>query len=393
MNNIKKIIGFSSFPIALTLITFILFLNGAKLPRPMTLPYISYTFFIIGMLLGIRFNKSKVFFLSLILGASQLLLSNSSLILGSLTKQPDISDILSFLIPINILLFSVLKERGIFTLWGKVKFGAIIVQALFVRLLLDPPNHNLRSLISYKTVNASLIDTISMPQISILLFIIVLVFLAVRLYLNPTLTESTLTGVAILTFSAILTRGHTAGLNLFFAAAGLMLIISLVEASYSMAYQDELTGLPSRRSLEEAMLKLGSKYAIAMVDIDFFKKFNDTYGHDIGDKVLQKVAGNLMEAGIGGRAFRYGGEEFTILFPNKTQAEVFPLLEELRKAIAKEKHAYKKKNKASSRKLGVTVSIGIAEKNDKYTTPEEVIQAADKALYRAKKNGRNCVSK
>lgn len=395
MNNVRKIIGLLIIPIALTLITLILFLNGAKLPKPMTLPYISYAFFSIGMMLGIRFNKSKVFFLSLMLAVSQFLLANGPKLFHDIAIQPDISDILSFLIPINILLFSLSKERGIFSLWGKIKFGILIVQALLVRLLLDPPNHDLRNLISFKLTSASFISNIPVPQSSLLLFIILLAFLCVRLYLNPTLMESTLVGVTVMVFAGVLTRAHAAGPNLFFAAAGLLLVISLLETSHSMAYRDELTGLPSRRSLEEAMMKLGNKYSIAMLDIDFFKKFNDSYGHDIGDKVLKNVAASLMEADIGGRAFRYGGEEFTILFPNKSQAEVIPMLEELRKGIAKEKHSYKKKNKdkSATKKLGVTVSIGIAEKNERYRTPEEVIQAADKALYRAKKNGRNCVSK
>jgi diguanylate cyclase (GGDEF)-like protein len=397
MKGIKKIVRFLGLPIALIIVTGILFLNKPSLPKSLVLvlPYIAYAFYIIGIILGVRFNKSRVFFLCLILGIAQFSLSGGSSIFRSATRQADISDIISFLIPINILLFSITRERGILTLWGRVKFGAVIIQALLVRLLIDPPNHDLRALISHKIINAGFLNSINMPQISMLLYFAVLVVLCVRLYSNPTLINSTLVGVVLLTFIGILTRAYAVGLSLFFAAAGLLLVISLLEISYNMAYRDELTGLPSRRSLEESMLKLGSKYSIAMLDIDFFKKFNDTYGHNIGDKVLQRVAMYLMESDTGGKAFRYGGEEFTILFPNKTQAEVVPLLEELRKAIAKDKHAYKKKAKdrAVTKKLGVTVSIGVAEKNEKFKTAEEVIQAADKALYRAKKNGRNCVSK
>jgi len=166
-----------------------------------------------------------------------------------------------------------------------------------------------------------------------------------------------------------------------------------------MAYRDELTGVPARRALKESMMKLGGKYSIAMIDIDFFKKFNDTYGHDTGDKVLQMVASSLEQIAGGGKAFRFGGEEFTILFPNKTREEVIPELEELRKDIAKQKYNYRKKKKVTgkdkviSKQLGVTISIGVAEKNENYKTAEEVLKAADKALYKAKKNGRNCVCK
>jgi diguanylate cyclase (GGDEF)-like protein len=147
------------------------------------------------------------------------------------------------------------------------------------------------------------------------------------------------------------------------------------------------------------MMKLGGKYTIAMIDIDFFKKFNDTYGHNTGDEVLQMVASSLGQIAGGGKAFRFGGEEFTILFANKTREEVIPYLEELRKNIANQKHAYRKKKKVAgkdkvvSKQLGVTISIGVAEKNENYKTAEEVLKAADKALYKAKKNGRNCVCK
>ena len=86
---------------------------------------------------------------------------------------------------------------------------------------------------------------------------------------------------------------------------------------YHKAYLDELTNLPTRRALKEEMLKLGNRYTIAMLDIDHFKKFNDTYGHTVGDQVLKFTAALMKSTGGGGKAFRYGGEEFVIIFPGK----------------------------------------------------------------------------
>ena len=100
-----------------------------------------------------------------------------------------------------------------------------------------------------------------------------------------------------------------------------------------MAYRDQLTGLSARRALNEALQRVGGQYTVAMVDIDHFKKFNDRYGHDIGDQVLRMVAAKLAEVGGGGRAFRYGGEEFTILFPGRAVDESLPYLERIRKAV------------------------------------------------------------
>jgi len=146
-------------------------------------------------------------------------------------------------------------------------------------------------------------------------------------------------------------------------------------------------------------MKLSGKYSVAMVDIDFFKKFNDTYGHDVGDQVLKMVAQVMKGVNGGGKPFRYGGEEFTIIFPGKSVNEAMSYLEELREKIEKspfsqkDKNKNKKKRKTNGKILHVTVSMGVAEKNDKNKKSDEVLTAADKALYRAKKKGRNCVSK
>jgi diguanylate cyclase (GGDEF)-like protein len=402
MNNTIKIMKFLSLPMALIATAYILFLNISRLPMSSTLmlQYLSYVFFIIGMLLGLRFNKSKVFFLCLLLGISQMLLSKDLFILPFIqSKLPYITDFLSLLIPVNILLFSLFKERGIFTIWGKIKFGFIFIQILLIWLLISPPDDGLRTLINYRLIDFDFIDIISIPQISSLLFLLILLALCTKLYYNPTLAESSLIGVVIVTFIGLNLKDNFIGLNIFYATAGLILVLSVVETSYSMAYRDELTGIPARRALKESMMKLGSKYTIAMIDIDFFKKFNDTYGHDTGDDVLQMVASNLALIGGGGKAFRFGGEEFTILFANKTREEVIPQLEELRKIISKQKHAYNKNRKVNgkdtvvTKMLSVTISIGVAEKSEKYKTADEVLKAADKALYRAKKNGRNCVCK
>ena len=165
-----------------------------------------------------------------------------------------------------------------------------------------------------------------------------------------------------------------------------------------MAYIDELTGIPARRALREMLMKLGNKYVIAMLDIDFFKKFNDTYGHDVGDEVLKLVASNLANVSGGGRAFRYGGEEFTIVFPGKTIAEVIPHLEKLREQVSKAGYTKKptknsKAKKRSTKQIFVTISIGVSERNTQNKSSSEVMKASDNALYRAKKKGRNCVSK
>ncbi len=176
----------------------------------------------------------------------------------------------------------------------------------------------------------------------------------------------------------------------------------VVVDSYFLAYRDELTTLPSRRALNQLALSLGRKYTLAMLDIDHFKKFNDTYGHDIGDQVLKLVASKLAQVKGSGRVFRYGGEEFTIVFAGKSVAQAKPALEAVRQAVAnykivirqaerKTKQARAAKKNSQMHTVSVTISIGLAARTSKLNF-EQSLKLADQALYRAKKSGRNKVS-
>jgi len=155
--------------------------------------------------------------------------------------------------------------------------------------------------------------------------------------------------------------------------------------------------------MNEFLLKVGRRYTVAMVDVDHFKKVNDNHGHDVGDQVLRMVSTCLRRVSGGGRAYRYGGEEFAVIFPNKDIDRALPHLEELRETISragfvvrgrkrsKQNPEAQKGKSAGKARLQVTVSIGVAARNDKNTTPQQLIKAADQALYRAKKGGRNQV--
>lgn len=164
-----------------------------------------------------------------------------------------------------------------------------------------------------------------------------------------------------------------------------VVIILLMMRSYRLAYYDELTAIPNRRALFEAANRLGGRYSVAMGDIDFFKKFNDTHGHDVGDLVLKMVAKKLSKVKGGGKAFRYGGEEFTIVFDGKSASESEKYLEEVRKSVESSSLVHKGK------RLAVTVSLGVSNRDDKSREFEQVMKSADEALYKAKELGRNRV--
>jgi len=214
-------------------------------------------------------------------------------------------------------------------------------------------------------------------------------------------------GALVAFFLAVIWGESPGDYSSFMTAAGAILVAALLNESHQLAFNDALTGLPGRRALEERMRSLGATYSIAMVDVDKFKQFNDTHGHDIGDQVLKLVGGRLAQVGGGGVAYRYGGEEFSVLFPGVDIDAAAGEVESIRGAIEKYRMTVraadrpKKSDEGEKRRgaggsekiLSVTVSIGLAAPGEELRTPQQVIKAADEALYRAKQGGRNRVSR
>ena len=218
---------------------------------------------------------------------------------------------------------------------------------------------------------------------------------------RQTVIQSSLVWTLVAAFLAL--NGDGPRTTVYLATGGLVLIVSLIETSHRMAFSDELTGLPSRRALTDALIRLPEMYTIAMIDIDHFKKLNDEHGHAAGDQVLRLIGSTLTRTEGGGRPFRYGGEEFAVLFPGKSSDEALPYLEDLRETIEASSFTVRGRDRPKVRpdkpirssggrkKLSITVSIGVAEPEEIGVDPEDVIRAADQALYRAKRGGRNRV--
>jgi diguanylate cyclase (GGDEF)-like protein len=181
----------------------------------------------------------------------------------------------------------------------------------------------------------------------------------------------------------------------------IVVLLALAEASYRLAYTDELTGLPGRRALIDALERLRGEFALAVVDVDHFKGFNDRYGHEVGDQVLRRVAGELRTVS-GADAYRHGGEEFALVFARGGSAEAEPALERLRRQISARRFTVRAAGRPRRRPTSprsavgrqqrtITVSIGLAGARPRDRNALEVLERADQALYRAKRAGRNRV--
>jgi diguanylate cyclase (GGDEF)-like protein len=323
-------------------------------------------------------------------------------------------------LPVNIALIASGRERGFAFSSMAPRFLLLFIESVFVAMICSSPSAPGAFLFHGALLNRAWFSWTRIPQISWLAFVVTL---GILIYWYATHRKAAESGLAWALGSAFLAMNSPVGGHLaraYFATAAVILVASIIEASYSMAYHDELTGLPSRRAFNEASLGLEIPYTIAVVDIDHFKRFNDTYGHDIGDDVLCLVAGRLSGVTGGGKAFRIGGEEFTILFSGKTAQDTIEHAELLRATIERStfrlrgsdrrtmprggdrrKSASAKKKSASRHKQGpapsatkelsVTVSIGLATADAKHNDLTSVLKIADQALYHAKESGRNRV--
>lgn len=367
--------------------------------------YAPYATATAGLLLAIHFHRGRPFLALLLLmlfyWSSREFITDESI---ELTLQKAYQPLI-FLIPINFALLTLMREKGVFSSAGRLRFIFITLQWLGAYWLLK--NHTI-SIQPYLASQSSLqfLNNLLVPRSALITGAACFTIIALIVLRRQSPLDSGILG-ALASFFIACSWLDDHDTHIIFSIAGALIITqSILLDSYNMAFRDDLTGIPSRRALNENLHALGRFFTIAMVDVDHFKRFNDTYGHAVGDQVLKMVAQKMLYVTGGGKAFRYGGEEFAILFPGKSSEDVIPHLEELREIIAGYQLMLRSENRPQNQHTGsrergsndgkipvsVTVSIGVAESSTTIATAEDVIKAADKALYKAKNNGRNNVS-
>ena len=389
------------------------------------MPFVPYIIFAIGFVMGWRYANA-----GMILGSFALALSyyglnyfRSSELPQTVIFDPSVTSALAFLLPLNLAFYSALTKRRIFTAAGILALILLTAQVFAVIFFCHPLSHiSSWVMAEIKSLSPAVADKLSifsswqgsvlsdhsffrfegMPTAPAVAFGLALLFVLVRFVKTSDIRICGFFFGIVAAMLGIIARFSEPAVIFYFFAAGLILVITTVEASFSMAYIDELTALPGRRSLNETLLNLGKKYAIAMIDVDHFKKFNDRFGHKTGDQVLKMIASRLRKTSGGAKTFRYGGEEFTAIFAGKTVEEAVSHIENFREAVGatpfiirdwkgrrKKKNDRRRKNSSNRKPVKVTVSIGLASPGGGKTDPEKVIKAADKKLYTAKKRGRN----
>ena len=166
------------------------------------------------------------------------------------------------------------------------------------------------------------------------------------------------------------------------------------EQTYKLAITDGLTQLYNHRYFQEQMIvnvsnfkRYNAPFSVILIDIDFFKKFNDTYGHQSGDAVLKQVASvlkkNIRTSDI---ACRYGGEEMSIILTSTAKKDAIVTAQKVWNAVRTNKFLL-----AGGERVNVTISVGVATVGENGTVPQEIIEHCDKCLYKAKESGRDQV--
>ena len=361
--------------------------------RPMT-DVLAEVLAVLMLVLGWRFRRGR-----LVVAAVALALANF-LVRGPLAESPSEAGLatLAILLPITLAVLSLLPESPVNRPVIVSLLGVVIVQSWLIATIGGGQQSSREG-----GLLSSISDLFTSPDLARLVFLIAGAFIALSYAARHSTFEGSLLWVTAASALALLAWNGPHAATLAFSAAQLVLLIGLVEDSYRLAYHDELTGLPGRRALEEALHTLDGDYTIAMVDVDHFKRFNDRHGHAAGDQALRMIAAELQKVGGGGRAYRYGGEEFSIFFPGMAPAEASEHLEVVCTAIADRRFAIRsssrprkkpdppRKTSRPPKLISVTVSIGYAGPSARAGNSNAVLRAADRALYRAKNKGRTRV--
>jgi len=357
----------------------------------------------VGILLGWRFKRSQLVVALAVLFAAERAIAFFPTVGPAAPVGRTVFSAVALLLPLDLAAIAWLSERTMSTWAGRVVLGAILGQPLAIALLLRPELAPLVQALQQGFVAGGLSFT-RIPAPAVLAFLIAIALTALRFMVRRTVIQASLAWALLAALLGL--HGTGPAPTVYLATGGLVLIVSLIETSHRMAFSDELTGLPSRRALTDALIRLPELYTVAMIDIDHFKKLNDEHGHAAGDQVLRMIGSTLTRTEGGGRPFRYGGEEFAVLFPGKSPDDAVRYLEDLREAIEGSSFTIRGRDRPKVRPdkpvrstggrriVSITVSIGVAEPDEVGSDPDDVIRAADQALYRAKRTGRNriCVA-
>jgi diguanylate cyclase (GGDEF)-like protein len=367
------------------------------------LPYIVLVF---GLVFGWYFASSRMMLSLLVLA----LADRANVLLPASDADPTfvghtVFAITTFLVPINLLAFSILKEDAISTVRGIARLILVLAQPFLLLWLCLPDQQELARSFTQTFVPLAVTNWTVLPQPALFAFAIAFALQSVRFALH----RDPLEGGSIWALVAVFLAYHGTQYGWqptnFFTTAGLILFVTLIQASYQRTYRDELTGIPGRLAYEEASSRLRTGYSVAIIGIDKLKQHTSTHGKSVGDQILKEIAPKIQAACAGGQVFRISGEELTLLFPGTSAVQTLGPLEQMRKIVETTMLCLRGRERVwedtrGTRKVGtrdcelpVTLSIGVAEHTGDTSSLSLVTKSAYRALYEAKGAGGNVIKR
>ena len=248
--------------------------------------------------LSVYFSRSHIFFYVLLIAAVNIILGLE--LAGPRTAYT----LMSGFVPLLLVSLSLLPDRGLLTLRSLPSHLLIVTVLLFSLLMVRMEPQWLSSMLFTEWLPQRYFDWTGQPQTVVFLSVVAVLVMMITYAVRPSTSNVAGLGILLVLIVQMHSGATDASLNVFSIFALLMSLYAILQESWRMAYLDELTELPARRALRERLQKVGGTYTVAMLDVDHFKKFNDTYGHDTGDAVLRMIAAKMRKVTGGGSPYR-----------------------------------------------------------------------------------------
>ncbi|MDF2460327.1 MAG: putative Diguanylate cyclase [Nitrospira sp.] len=403
---LKAILAFL-FPGGLLFLLALGFLRPSGLPlwcqgAVAALPYLALAF---GLVFGWYFVSTRMLFTLLVVT-----FADRALMAFPFQKDPDpvsqtVFSLSAFLVPMNILGFSLLREGREGTIRHAMAAMLLLIQPLVVLWLCQPAQQDLALALVTSGLTGWATGWTPIPQAALLAFFIALTLQVSRFAVSRNPMDAGAAWALGTVFLAY--HGMQYGWNPthYLSTAALIVFVSLVQVSYQETYRDELTGISGRQAYEETVAQLGGNFALAVLAIDQLKSYAGSHGRPVVEQVLKLVSLKVESACLEGRVFRVSGEELTLLFPHRSAMEALVALNDVRRTVESaslflrgrdrvwDNTGGKKSPGLKDRALPVSASIGVAEQSGDAVSIDLVIKSAYRALYEAKAGGGNAVKR
>jgi diguanylate cyclase (GGDEF)-like protein len=309
--------------------------------------------------------------------------------------------LLAIFVPLNLALLALLPERGTINRSGALRLAVIVVEAALIGVVVAAGGG-----FDWASGKFLPLGIGALPHAGVLVIVAAVIAALAGAIRSRSAVSASCAGaiVAFVVAAHVPTASYT--WSIFTIAAALMVTIAVLHDAFRVAFRDRQTGLPNRQALDERLEALPRRYALAVVDIDGFAEFNSAHGPELRDHALKMVAARIQH-GVGrGNAYRADGEEFVVVLPRVSAEHALTRLEALRENVESYLLALRDPERARRTKrarrpggwkgsdtVSVTISIGVADNRSGSAAPLAVLEEAQRALQRAKEQGRNRVGR